>query len=150
MVEGSANEFLRDGRAPIPEKPATSMVMRANKAKNSKPELLFRMALVRQQLRGYKLHLKNIPGRPDICFPDKKLAIFVNGCFWHRCPYCKPPLPKSHRAFWEKKFYENRARDKRKRTELNLSGWRVLTFWECQIKANALKYASRVSIELGE
>lgn len=127
-------KYIRDGRAPIPEKESTSRVMSANKAKNTTPEILLRKYLWKNGIRGYRLHWKNAPGRPDITFPGRKIAIFVNGCFWHRCPYCNPSLPKSNTDFWEKKFARNKARDKKKIEDLKKLGWRTLVIWECQIK----------------
>lgn len=134
MNQKSSKVYIRDGRAPIPEKEATSRVMSANKAKNTKPEITLRKALFNNGLRGYRLHWKKVPGRPDIAYPSKKIAIFVNGCFWHRCPYCKPSFPKSNVEFWKNKFKKNKERDKRKKRELEKVGWKVLVFWECQIK----------------
>ncbi len=126
--------YIRDGRAPIPKKESTSRVMRANKAKNTKPELLLRKALYNNGLRGYRLHWKRAPGHPDIAYPGKRIAIFVNGCFWHRCPHCHPSYPKSNVAFWENKFQKNKERDERKERDLKNAGWKVFVFWECQIK----------------
>jgi DNA mismatch endonuclease (patch repair protein) len=107
--------------------------MSANKDKDTKPEILLRKALWNEGLRGYRLHWKKVPGRPDIAFTSKKTAIFVNGCFWHRCPYCNLSLPKSHTDFWKKKFEKNIQRDKQKVELLEISGWEVMTIWECQI-----------------
>ena len=129
-------KYIRDGRAPIPEKEITSQVMSLIRAKNTKPELMLRKALYQSGLRGYRLHWKKAPGRPDIVYPKDKLAIFVHGCFWHRCPYCNPSFPKTHTEFWEEKFRKNAERDQRKIKELQDNGWKVLVFWECQIKDN--------------
>lgn len=107
--------------------------MSSIKATNTKPELLLRKALWRAGIRGYRLHWQKVPGRPDIAFPGKKTAIFVNGCFWHRCPYCKLSLPKNNRKFWANKFQKNVERDKRKVSELRTIGWEVYVIWECQI-----------------
>lgn len=125
--------YIRDGRAPIPKKEVTSRVMSAIRAKDTKPELILRKALWKSGLRGYRLHWKKAPGRPDICFPGKKIAIFVHGCFWHKCPHCKPPLPKTHKAFWKNKFVANKERDRAKERVLKKEGWKVLVLWECQI-----------------
>ena len=111
--------------------------MKANTAKDTKPELLLRAALQEAGLTGYKLNWNGAPGRPDVAFPRKKLAIFVHGCFWHRCPHCHYPLPKSNREFWRLKFRRNKERDKRKRSELGKSGWKVLELWECEIKKDS-------------
>lgn len=62
------------------------------------------------------------------------MAIFVNGCFWHRCPHCQPKVPKSHPEYWEAKFAANRARDARKADQLEAAGWHVATVWECEVR----------------
>jgi DNA mismatch endonuclease (patch repair protein) len=72
--------------------------------------------------------------RPDISYVGKKLAIFVHGCFWHRCPKCSYKLPKTNSAFWQAKFDRNVARDARKAEDLRNIGWTVLTVWECDLK----------------
>jgi len=114
--------------------PATRHVMQANRSKDTKPELKVRAALRQAGLAGYRLHWKKAPGRPDICYPGRRLAIFVNGCFWHRCPYCDLPLPKSNVDFWEAKFARNRARDQRDYQLLLEDGWTVAVVWECRLK----------------
>lgn len=125
--------FVRDGRAPIPTKIATSHIMSANRAKDTNPENILRKVLWANDIRGYRLHQKGLPGKPDIVFVSKKLAIFVNGCFWHRCPHCQLPLPKSNSDFWKNKFETNIARDERNSRLLKEMGWRILIIWECQI-----------------
>ncbi|MCO6512338.1 MAG: very short patch repair endonuclease [Aridibacter famidurans] len=126
--------YLRDGRAPIPEKEVTSRVMSANKAKDTKPEISFREALWSAGVRGYRLNWNKAPGRPDIAFPGRKVAVFVHGCFWHRCPSCNYPLPKSNTEFWRAKFKRNILRDQAKKEKLEALNWTVLTVWECEIK----------------
>lgn len=128
--------YIRDGRAPIPKSVQTSKVMSANRGKDTKPELMLRKALWSVDVRGYRLHQKNIPGRPDLSFRKRKIAVFVNGCFWHRCPHCNPHKPKSNADFWESKFKNNMRRDKVKNKQLHKLGWKVITVWECQIKNN--------------
>ena len=129
--------YIRDGRAPIPKKESTSRVMQANKAKDTKPEVLLRKALRHAGLTGYRLHPKQLPGRPDIAFGKKKLAVFINGCFWHRCPTCELPLPKANTEFWKKKFDANISRDRKKIQALENIGWRTITIWECWIAKDA-------------
>lgn len=137
MKENSiAKRFVRDGRSPIPAKIATSWVMSANRSKDTKPELIFRRSIWSMGIRGYRLHWKKAPGRPDIAFPSKRVAVFVNGCFWHRCPLCKLPMPKSNSSFWSEKFKKNIERDKSKISLLKKSGWKVLVVWECEIREN--------------
>lgn len=138
-------KYIRDGRAPAPESDITSKVMSANVGKNTKPELALRKALRSIGLPGYRLHWKKVPGRPDITYPRHKMAIFVHGCFWHRCPHCDLPLPKSHTDFWSKKFERNKNRDKAKILALESDGWEVLVFWECEIKKDAKGCAEKVN-----
>lgn len=122
------------GLPPKPSNPNVTKSMKGNKATDTKPELILRKVLWAQGYRGYRLHWKEAPGHPDICFIKKRFVIFVNGCFWHRCPYCKLPLPKSNRAFWSKKFQRNKERDRLKILRLRSLGWKTMTIWECKIK----------------
>jgi len=126
--------YIRDGRAPIPVNETVSRVMSSNKNKDTEPELILRNFLWHHGLKGYRLNYKNAPGSPDICFPGKKVAIFVHGCFWHRCPFCAFHLPKTHTDFWRSKFIKNIERDTRKIEDLEKIGWRVVVIWECKIK----------------
>ncbi|MCD4821726.1 MAG: very short patch repair endonuclease [Methanococcoides sp.] len=137
-------EYIRDGRAPIPKSDVTSRVMSANVGKNTKPELILRKALRDISIPGYRLHWKKAVGHPDIAYPGKKIAIFVNGCYWHRCPFCDLPLPKSNIEFWTNKFKKNIERDAEKKRKLEEDGWKVLVFWECQIKENVQNCAKKV------
>ncbi len=136
--------YIRDGRAPVPLSEVTSKVMSANKDKNTKPELILRKELWRQGVRGYRLHWKKAPGRPDLAFPGNKVAVFVNGCYWHRCPYCALPLPKSNQKFWADKFNNNIRRDKKKVDQLQKTGWKVMTVWECQLQNNDVKCVDKI------
>ena len=128
-----SEHYIRDKRSPEPSSEIASKVMSANKGKNTKPELKLRKALWGEGLKGYRLNWKNIPGKPDIAFVGKRLAIFVHGCYWHRCPKCDLSLPKSNTKFWKDKFNKNIARDKKKNKELLDLDWSVLVFWECDI-----------------
>lgn len=144
-------QYLRDGRAPVPKSELTSKIMSSIKAKDTLPELLMRKALYKSGLLGYRLHWKKIPGRPDICYPGKKIAIFIHGCFWHRCPYCNPSIPKTHVTFWRNKFNKNIKRDKEKIKNLEGLGWRVLVFWECQVKTdlqNCINIANNIFLDI--
>jgi DNA mismatch endonuclease (patch repair protein) len=118
--------------------------MKSNVAKNTGPEMILRHALFASALRGYRLHCKKIPGRPDICFTKKKVAIFVNGCFWHRCPICDLSLPKTNTEFWERKFELNKERDKRKIKNLEDLGWNVLIVWECEIRNELAETVAKI------
>lgn len=124
-------------RPPKASSQATTKVMKANKRNNTKPEMLVRRRLWKAGLRGYRLHW-NAPGHPDIAWPGKKVAIFVNGCFWHRCPLCNLPMPKSNVEYWTVKFGLNQERDERKVRELQRAGWKVHDIWECQLKKDKI------------
>ena len=100
--------------------------------KDTEPELAVRRLLYRLGYR-YRLHKRDLPGTPDICFPGRKKAIFVHGCFWHRHPGCqRASTPKTRTSFWSEKFAQNVARDGRRITELRRLGWEALVVWECQ------------------
>lgn len=140
----SERKYLRDGRAPIPNKESVSRVMSANKGKDTSPEIALRRELFACGIRGYRLRVAAVPGRPDVVFVKRKLAIFVHGCFWHKCPTCRNPLPKTHRDFWRKKFTTNKIRDAKKTEALERQGWRVLVFWECQLKDDVSSAVSKI------
>lgn len=142
--EPRRRSYLRDGRAPLPLSPFTSEVMRANRSQSTGPELVLRARLVSAGLTGFLTNPDELPGRPDIAFPNVRLAVFVNGCFWHQCPRCGLPPPKSHTDFWIAKFRANRFRDARKAQALRRRGWSVFTVWECQIRDQPDKVASRI------
>lgn len=108
--------------------------MQANRGKNTRPEMQVRLLLRKAGYPGYRLHWKKAPGRPDIAYPGRKVAVFVNGCYWHRCPHCSPPLPKSNTEFWQAKFTANEARDTRQTADLEAAGWTVVTVWECELR----------------
>jgi DNA mismatch endonuclease (patch repair protein) len=131
--------YSRDYRSPTPSSEVTSRVMSSIRGKNTQPEIIIRKMLFNNGFRGYRIHYKKIPGRPDIVFIKKKLAIFINGCFWHRCPYCRLPLPKSNIEFWKNKLNYNVKRDYSKIKDLEELGWKTLTIWECEIKKNPEK-----------
>lgn len=145
VIPAIKKTFIRDGRAPIPKREVTSEIMSSIRGKDTKPELTLRKALFHAGLSGYRLHWKRAFGRPDVCYPGRKIAIFVHGCFWHRCcPYCKPSMPKSNIDFWQEKFKRNVQRDKKKITDLKNDNWRVLIFWECQLSEDLKKCVEKV------
>jgi DNA mismatch endonuclease (patch repair protein) len=105
---------------------------------NKSTELLLRMVLVQRGIRGWVLHERSLPGTPDFFFPQKKLAIFVDGCFWHKCPQCGT-LPKTRADFWLAKLERNRQRDKKITRLLRASGIKVVRLWEHQLQTPALR-----------
>ena len=136
------------GAPPQASSETVSKSMKRNASKNTKPEILLRKALWANNLKDYRLNYKKLPGRPDICYTKYKIAIFVNGCFWHRCPTCNLPLPKKNSEFWERKFIRNKERDVLKRKRLEDMGWTVLTFWECEILKNIQNNIDKIIKEL--
>ncbi len=105
--------------------------------RDTKPEMIVRRGLHRLGYR-YRLHEKNLPGKPDLVLPKYKAVIFVHGCFWHAhlgCAHFK--IPKSRQAFWHEKLSANRQRDKHASDALLAAGWRVLTVWECATRTTS-------------
>lgn len=104
--------------------------------KNTKPERVVRSLLHRMGYR-FRLHRKDLPGKPDIVLPKYRTAIFVNGCFWHRHEGCKSAYtPKTRKDFWSKKFAGNVERDSVNQEKLRQLGWNVICVWECEIQKN--------------
>ena len=104
------------------------------KGRDTAPELAVRRIAHGLGLR-FRLHRKDLPGRPDLVFPKHRLAVFVHGCFWHRHDGCRYAYtPKSRSAFWTNKFAGNVARDQRKEEALRNLGWQVLVIWECETR----------------
>ena len=141
-------EYIRDKRSPVPKNEHVSKVMSANKAKQTIPEITLRKALYKEGIKGYRLNYKKIKGRPDIVFVSKKTAIFVHGCFWHRCPKCNYPMPKTNSKFWREKFEKNVKRDSLKTEQLEALGWKVVTVWECEIKEDIDKVVASIKTAL--
>jgi DNA mismatch endonuclease (patch repair protein) len=110
-----------------------SATMRAVRSMNTAPEVIVRKLLHGLGYR-YRLHVRNLPGTPDIVFRPRKKAVFINGCFWHGHDCVRGArVPKSNTEYWLKKIARNRARDKATRERLREDGWRVLVLWECEL-----------------
>lgn len=104
------------------------------RGKDTKPELMLRSLLHRAGFR-FRLHVPDLPGKPDIVLPKYRTVIFVHGCFWHRHDGCaNATMPKTRPEFWQEKFRRTVERDHEKQTQLEDAGWRVLTVWECELK----------------
>ena len=107
------------------------------KSKNTKPEVLVRRFLFANGFR-FRLHRKDLPGKPDIVLPKYKTVIFINGCFWHGHSGCKyASIPETNREFWQAKISANIERDKSTFSKLESIGWRVIEIWQCQLKPKA-------------
>lgn len=120
----------------VHSKETRSKNMAAVSGKNTKPELLIRKALHRRGFR-YRLHDKNLPGKPDLVFPKYKAVIFVNGCFWHHHDCHLFTWPSTRKDFWKSKIEANKTRDIEAIKQLRSMGWRVLTIWECSLKGKS-------------
>jgi DNA mismatch endonuclease (patch repair protein) len=131
-------------RPPPPSSEFVSRVMRGNRARNTLPERLLGDSL---QALGAPAHEKQrgeLTGTPDIVFMKQRTAVFVNGCFWHGCPHCNLPRPKTHRTYWLKKIEVNARRDRAARHHLRQQGWNVIVVWECEIKRNPTQIGKRI------
>lgn len=126
-----------------------SALMSKVRGKDTKPEKLVRSMLHRMGFR-FRLHRKDLPGRPDIVLPKHRTVVFVHGCFWHRHPGCKKTsFPQTNTRFWEAKLAGNMDRDARNMEELARLGWKVIVVWECELKdVDAL--SARLRRELGQ
>jgi DNA mismatch endonuclease, patch repair protein len=99
---------------------------------NASTELALLRLLRNARISGWRRHL-NLPGKPDFAFPSQRLAVFIDGCFWHGCPRCYR-MPEDNRPYWEAKVNSNRRRDRRRTRELRSLNWRVIRVWEHCLK----------------
>jgi len=112
---------------------ARSKIMRAIPGRGTRStELAFSMALARCGIGGWRFHPRGLPAKPDFYFPDTKLAVFVDGCFWHGCPRCGH-VPTKNRRFWSLKLSLNKARDRRDNSRLRRAGIKVIRIWEHEL-----------------
>ena len=107
--------------------------MRRIRSKDTKPELVIRRAIHALGLR-YRLHQRDLPGRPDLVFSSRRAIVFIHGCFWHGHGCSRSALPATRRVFWSGKIFDNQSRDARVLADLRAAGWRVLTVWECALR----------------
>lgn len=125
--------------ADVHTKEQRSYNMSRIKAKNTKPEMLVRKFLHANGFR-YRLHDKQLPGKPDIVLPKYKTVIFVHGCFWHGhadCKYFK--MPKTRTQWWADKITRNKSNDEKATKALKKIGWKTITIWECNLKSPSLE-----------
>lgn len=125
--------------------------MRANRSKDTRPEMAVRSILWNAGYR-YRLHRRDLPGKPDVVFPGRRKVIFVHGCFWHQHQGCRrASKPKSRMDYWRPKLERNVSRDASVRDALSANGWAFLIVWECELKAlDALTSKLRTFLEDGE
>lgn len=124
--------------ADVHSKETRSYNMSRIKGKDTKPELLVRKFLHKNGFR-YRLHVKDMPGKPDIVLPKYKTVIFIHGCFWHGHEGCKYyVVPKTRTDWWLNKINGNISKDSRAEAALILQGWEILKIWECELKSKTL------------
>lgn len=122
--------------ADVVSKTKRSEMMAGIRGKDTKPELIIRRGLHAMGYR-FRLHRKDLPGRPDIVLPKYMAAIFVNGCFWHGHDCHLFKWPKTREMFWRNKIGDNAERDQKNYMKLHQSGWRIFVVWECSLKGSA-------------
>lgn len=125
---------------------ARSALMSRIRGRDTKPELAVRRYLHGHGLR-YVLNDSSLPGKPDLAFKSRKVAVFVHGCFWHGHVGCaKARIPKTRSAYWQAKIVTNRARDRRVEARLRRLGWRVFVIWQCRISPSRLERLYRAIV----
>ena len=133
-------------------KQTRSKMMSAVRAKNSKFETEIRSRLFAQGFR-FRLHRRDLPGKPDIALPKYSAIIFINGCFWHYHGCTRSKIPDSRADWWRKKLEENQRRDLQALSELQSRGWRTATIWECSVRRPGIDRQvalSRVCLRIGK
>ncbi len=121
---------------------AVKRSMKSNRGKDNRLELEFRKALRAAGLLGYRVNVRTLPGRPDVAWIGRKVAVFLHGCFWHGCTTCserKNLKPTTRADYWSDKVQANKDRDDRNRMSLESQGWTVLVFWEHEVKTDLSK-----------
>lgn len=113
------------------------------RSRDTKPEMLLRKALWSRGVRGYRVHPKGITGKPDVAFIGKKVLVFVDGCFYHKCPDCFV-APSSNTGYWGPKLDRNQQRDAEVTTALESEGWTVVRVWEHEIEKDVQAAVSRI------
>jgi DNA mismatch endonuclease (patch repair protein) len=133
--------------ADIFTKEKRSEVMRRITGSNTKPERLLRQRLWEMGVRGWRVHPKTLPGKPDVAFTKYRIAVFVDGCFWHGCKQCYT-RPKTNQKYWDSKREMNNRRDRSNEAALNASGWTVIRFWEHEVEKDSTGCAHTVQAQL--
>lgn len=123
-------------------------MMAAVRSKSTRPEILVRKLVFSMGYR-YRLHRKDLPGKPDLVFPSRKKVIFIHGCFWHQHGCKGSHLPKTNTDYWVPKLQRNKERDADQMNKLKESGWECLVIWECELK-NKDELQKRIKLFLDE
>jgi DNA mismatch endonuclease (patch repair protein) len=117
---------------------------------NRSTEWRIRSFLARSAIAGWLMHPPFLPGLPDFFFPDRKIAVFVDGCFWHACPRCRRPLPVSNKSYWAPKIARNVARRREVTAVLHRRHIHVVRIWEHDLRGNAARTLARLAMLLSQ
>jgi DNA mismatch endonuclease (patch repair protein) len=127
-----------------------SLIMAANRGSgNRSTEVKLRVRLAAHKISGWRINGKDIYGKPDFVFDRERLAVFVDGCFWHGCKTCRN-IPATNRKFWAKKIEGNKQRDKAVTRKLRRNGWAVIRFWEHQVRREPQRCIQQIQSTLAE
>lgn len=130
--------------------PTRSRNMRAIRSvNNATTERKLRAHLVQSSITGWRVRSSDLPGNPDFVFPTAKVAVFTDGCFWHGCPRCGH-TPKSNPGYWKEKLRRNKSRDRAVNRKLQALGFKVVRFWECEVRRNPRKCLGLLLRALGK
>ncbi|MCK4792627.1 MAG: very short patch repair endonuclease [Desulfobacteraceae bacterium] len=132
--------------ADVHTKEQRSYNMSMIKGKDTKPEISLRKLLFAKGVRGYRVHYR-LPGKPDIVFPKKKIVVFIDGCFWHKCSKCFIK-PQTNKGFWKEKINSNVERDRVVNKQLKKMGWKIIRIWEHEVRKNLNKSYLKVFKEI--
>ena len=142
-MERILRKYLPSGKFDNVSKKRSKAMGAVKGSGNKTTEVRFRLALVRNRIKGWQVRPKGIKGNPDFIFLKKKITIFVDGCFWHGCPKCGH-IPKTNNSYWGAKLDRNKVRDKKNNRILRKEGYKVLRFWEHDIKNDLAKCITRL------
>lgn len=132
---------------PLSPRERSERMSRVRSSGNKSTEGAVSAKLAQAGVTGWELHPRRIPGKPDFYFPDHRLVVFVDGCFWHACPVCKRRSPATRADFWKAKIEENRRRDNRLRQRLRRVGMHVMRVWEHEIRRDAWLKRLRIMLQ---
>ncbi|MCL6588461.1 MAG: very short patch repair endonuclease [Firmicutes bacterium] len=133
------------------KKKRSEVMARIKSTGNQSTEEIFRQLLIQAGLTGWEFRKPKLPGKPDFVFEEYKIAVFIDGCFWHGCPHCYDGhIPKSNTKYWAEKIRKNKLRDRKNSQLLRQIGWSVIRIWECKLKCKPELQIQRLVKKLEE
>lgn len=133
---------------PLTTEERSLRMSKVRSSRNRSTEMRVAAILIRLGVRGWRKHPSEVPGKPDFLFTAERIAVFVDGCFWHSCPRCRRNLPISRRDFWKSKIDGNRRRDARVRAQLRSQGYHVIRIWEHSLNNDVWLSRLRTALKL--